>query len=276
MHEPTFTSAKRLTEKKGAACRPRPAKPSRTKESGGQGHRLKWRQSVNKTEFRRRSNRCREHTLQGAQGKAERGLGARGACSGEHSVVGNTGCLPCTQELPGRRTLQPLLRKLSTGITNSPTPRGPNSQLVIWSKSHHHTFHTLHVLLHHEVLCAGGHGQDVPGPEELEKASAKTPSCPQISLSHNSNSPHELLHTDSRDPEAVWPQRGAWLLGLLPSKAGTCLGSSLPSHTACSQGIESKARRAAVRRIAFILLRGGHTTRRARMYRLQPGNSLYL
>jgi hypothetical protein len=189
--------------------------------------------------------------------------GGQETCSGEHSRVRNTGYLPCIQEQPSRQPLQPLppgtvllLGNLSTGITNSPMPRGLNSQFVIWSKSHHDTFHILHVLLHHEVLCTGGHSQDIPGTEELEEASAKTPSCPpsKFPLSHNSNSLHpHFYRLTPGDPKALWPQRWGLALGPAAQKAITCLGSSLPSHTACNQGIETKARRAAVRRITFIL-----------------------
>lgn len=39
MHEPTSIGSRRLTE--GLQCRPGPAKPSRTKEYRGQGHRFK-------------------------------------------------------------------------------------------------------------------------------------------------------------------------------------------------------------------------------------------
>lgn len=75
----------------------------------------------------------------------------------------------------------------SSGAAYSPMPRGLNSQLVIWSESHHDTFHILHVLLHHEVLRTGRHCQDVPGPKELGEASAEIPGSPPSKRSKNSN-----------------------------------------------------------------------------------------
>lgn len=51
-----------------------------------------------------------------------------------------------------------------------------------------------------------------------------------------------------------WGCKGrAWPEDLLPKKAVTCLGSSLPSHRAWTRDIETKARRAAARNTTFML-----------------------
>lgn len=147
---------------------------------------------------KRKCNRCREHTTLGSSG--ERGVAWeprktgsllwKAQRGGEHGVPAmhpGQGCKPCS---PPPLVMVLLLRKLSTGITNSPTPRGLNSQFVIWSKSHHDTFHILHVLLYHEILCTGSHGQDVPGPEELEEASPRHLAVfPERSLRHITPTP---------------------------------------------------------------------------------------
>lgn len=115
----------------------------------------------------------------------------------------------------------------SSRVAYSPMPRGLDSQLVVWSKSHQNAFHILHVLLH-EVLRTGGHSQDVPGPSELEEASAEIPSSPPSK--HSQRTPTPFMQSNSLhpglsklilgDPKAMKPQR--WGLALGPATQEGC------------------------------------------------------